>query len=831
MLVPRSMLRHGHAAQADVPRPTSRRLEANLRAYDIWGEKAIALSQAAICVLILALHEVALYNAGRTFPYSWVTVAVGLLIASSALRWWLASRPILSERVLDVLNVFDVAIFLSLIWSYQYAYEHPAAGSLKAPSFVLLLVLIALRALRFHPRPILIAGAAAVIGWSCVVCSAVFKDGLAAVTRDYHSYLATFQIFIGAEVEKIVALAALAALLAVATYGARQLLNKAAHADDYAEALNSAQRHLDEATRSKEEAEATLAQLDRSKAELLEQNRRFNAALGNMRLGLCMFDEEQRLLVCNDRYLEMYRLPKSLAQPGTPFRSIIEARIASGLFEGGNPEAYMSERLEAARAMEATTTVHELSDGRSIAIMHEPMAHGGWVATHEDITPLRLVEARMSHMARHDGLTDLPNRMQLRERIEEVLERARGETALIVLLLDIDRFKEVNDSLGPSVGDALLQGVALRLLRRLRRIEMIARIGGDEFVVLQLSEQPVSDSAALVKKVQSALATSFDLDDHQVIVSTSIGIAIGPDDGAGADELLKNADLALNRAKSEAPGSSRFFEPGMDQKMQARHLLECDLRAAINKGQLELYYQPRLDLTTSEITGFEALLRWNHPQRGLVSPVEFIPLAEETGLIVPIGEWALRQACMEASRWRRGLKVSVNLSAVQFRLGNVRQAVITALGASQLAPQNLELEVTESVLLQESAEVVDTLTKLRDLGVSIAIDDFGTGYSGLSYLHRIYFDRLKIDQMFIREMFTRDGNSRAIVRAIITLGRSLGISTTAEGVETEEQLEFVRAEGCTEAQGYLIGRPAPVSEIDALLTRTPSPHDVPRRAS
>ena len=822
MLMPRSMPPRSSDGEDDqLARPTSRRLEANLRAYDLRGEKSIALAQGAICFFILALHAVALYNAGQGIMHSWVGVSVSLLFISSGIRLWLASRPVLPERVLDVLNVFDVAIFLSLIWSYQYAYTHPAAGSLKAPSFVLLLVLIALRALRFHPRPILIAGAAAVVGWSLVVCSAVLKDGMAAITTDYETYLSTFRILVGAELEKIVALAAIAVFLAIATYGARQLLSKAAHTADYAEALDSARRNLEEATQAREKAEAALAELDRSKAELVEQNRRFNAALGNMRLGLCMFDQDERLLVCNDRYLEMYRLPKSLAVPGTTFRQIVEARIANGLYGAEKPEDYRSERLSAVHTPEATTKVHELSDGRTIVIMHEPMAHGGWVATHEDITALRQVEARMSHMARHDSLTDLPNRLLLRERLEEVLERVRAERSLVVLHLDIDRFKEVNDSLGPSIGDALVQSVGQRLLRRLRGVEMIARVGGDEFVVLQVSDQPASAGAALAKKVQTALATSFDLEDHQVVVSISMGIAIGPDDGSDPDQLLKSADLALTRAKKEAPGGFRFFEPDMDLKMQERHQLERDLRAAINKHELELYYQPRLDLASNEVSGFEALLRWNHPARGMVSPSEFIPLAEETGLIVPIGDWVLRNACQEASKWRPGLKVSVNLSSTQFRLGNVRQSVITALGASQLSPNKLELEVTESVILQDSVEVGETLGRLRDLGVSIAIDDFGTGYSSLSYLHRFHFDEIKIDQMFIKELSAESSNSLAIVRAIVALGRSFGMTTTAEGVETAEQLELVRKEGCTEAQGFFLGKPAPARDIPVLLARVP----------
>jgi predicted signal transduction protein with EAL and GGDEF domain len=322
----------------------------------------------------------------------------------------------------------------------------------------------------------------------------------------------------------------------------------------------------------------------------------------------------------------------------------------------------------------------------------------------------------------------------------------------------------------------------------------------------------------LAKRVQAVLGTSFDLDDHQVTVSASIGIAIGPTDGTEPDQLLKNADLALHRAKRDGHGAYRFFEPGMDELMQHRHKLERDLRSALHHGEFEVYYQPQLNLQSGEIAGFEALLRWNHPERGLVSPSEFVPLAEDTGLIVPLGEWTLRQACLEAATWPKHLRVAVNLSVAQFRSGNVRQATIAALGASQLAPGRLELEITESVLLQESEGVAEVLGKLQDIGVGIALDDFGTGYSSLSYLTLIRFDKIKIDKMFVRELRDEPNSSLAVLRSVVALARSLGITTIAEGVETKEQLALVRQEGCTEAQGYYIGEPRPAREIPAILS-------------
>lgn len=800
-------------------RPTSRRLEQTLRDYDLKGEKAIALAQGAICGLVLLLHFASRMNSSQSAIDPWVGLVLSLLIVSSLMRWVLASSTELPERTLDVLNVVDVALFLLVIWCYQYAYNHPAGGSLKAPSFALLMVLVGLRALRFNPRPVVIAGTAAVVGWCILVYLAVLTDGPRALVTEYPVHLSSYKILIGAEIEHIVALAALVLFLGIATYSARKLLGHAAHAADYAEALESARQSLEEATQAKERAEAAFVELERNKTFLTEQNRRFNAALATMSQGLCMFDAEQRLLVCNDRYVEMYGLSKDLAKPGTSFRKIIESRIAKGLYVGDSPEDYLVERLAASRDPNSTTKIQELPDGRVIAIMHEPMEHGGWVATHEDITQLRRIEARLSHMARHDALTDLPNRVQLREQIEQSLTRGRTQKCYIVVVhIDIDRFREVNEALGPLMGDALLQGVARRLSRRLKGVQMIARLGGDEFVVLHLADRPASVAAALNSKIQSILATPFDIEDHTVAVTACTGIAIGPDDGAEADQLLKSADLALRRAKSQGLGVCRFFEREMDRRMQARRKMEHDLRAALLNGEFTLYYQPQLNLDRDQIIGFEALLRWKHPEQGLVPPSEFIPLAEETGLIAPIGEWTLRQACADAAHWPKGIKVAVNISAAHFRFGNVRQAVISALAASHLLPQDLELEVTESVLLQESDGAADTLNRLHDIGVRIALDDFGTGYSSLSYLQKFPIDKIKIDQSFIRGLTQQPNNSLAILRSTIALGKSLGIATTAEGVETEEQLERVRKEGCSEAQGYLVGRPLPEQEVIKTLS-------------
>jgi diguanylate cyclase (GGDEF)-like protein len=791
----------------------SRRLAKTIRVHDVNGERAIALAQAGIAGLMLVLHTAGL--PGIPAVHGWGLLALAALVASSAVRWAITADGKLPETWLDALSVVDVGIVIVLIWSYQFGFDGSASVIVKPPAFAVLLLIVGVRALRFHPRPIIVTGLAAVAAWSLLVCTAWLTAGALALTSDYMTFLASFP---AAEFVRLAALVVLVVMLAIGARSARRVLARAADATDYREALESARRHLAQSAHARERAESALAALDARDAELSEQNRLFNAALDKMSQGLCMFDQDQNLLVCNDRYIEMYGLSKDLSKRGTPFRKIIESRIDRGLFVGDNPEAYLDERLASARDAVRNTRLHELTDGRVIAITHEPLDGGGWVATHDDVTHLRRIEAKLSHMSRHDTLTDLPNRLQLRERMQQVLSKEVLEGRfLVVLLLEIDRFKEVNDVVGPSVGDALLQGIAQRLRRRLEGTDMIARIGGDEFVVLQLADEPAAAADALVKRVRSVLGTSFDIDEHSVSVTASVGVAIGPVDGTEPDELLKNADLALDRAKLDGPGSSRFFEREMDKRMRARHKLEHDMRVALREGQFELYYQPQLNLETGDIDSFEALLRWNHPERGLILPSDFVPLAEETGFIVQLGEWALRQACEEASSWPRGLRVAVNLSIAQFRSGAVRQSVIAALGGSALSPGRLELEITETVLMQEDHRVVEVLESLQDIGVGLALDDFGIGFSSLSYLTRIRFDKIKIDKHFISELRDDPTSSLAVLRSVVALAKSLGIATVAEGVETKQQLERVRLEGCTEAQGFYIGHPMDADAVVKLL--------------
>jgi diguanylate cyclase (GGDEF)-like protein len=556
---------------------------------------------------------------------------------------------------------------------------------------------------------------------------------------------------------------------------------------------------------------------DRQKlvAQLEQQNIRFHAALSNMCQGLCMFDADARLVIANDRYAEMYGLSPDAVKPGTTFRQILESRIAMGAYVGSDPEEYISERLAAVRERVSSTKIQTLSDGRVFAISHQPMPDGGWVATHQDITDQRRSEAKIAHMALHDALTDLPNRTLLNERLEQALAHVKRGDIVATHLLDLDHFKNVNDTLGHAVGDKLLQAVAGRLGALVREVDTVARMGGDEFAIVQVALEQPADAATLAARVIEAISAPYDIDGHQVAVGTSVGIAIGPNDGVDRHELMRNADLALYRGKSEGRGIYRFFEPGMDLQLKARRALECDLRKALTDGEFELYYQPVINLAHGDITGFEALIRWRHPERGMVSPGEFIPLAEEIGLIVRIGEWALRQACATVANWPDHLTVSVNISPAQFRSPGLVQAVLVALADSGLAARRLELEITETVLLEDSETTLSTLHRLRDLGVRIAMDDFGTGYSSLSYLQSFPFDRIKIDRSFVKDITVATG-SLNIVRAVAAMAMGLGMAATAEGVETQEQLDTVRLEGCTEMQGYLFSRPRPVHEIEQL---------------
>ena len=586
-----------------------------------------------------------------------------------------------------------------------------------------------------------------------------------------------------------------------------------------------ADRRLATRTRKFEEIISQLScaqrQVEGSQRELREQKLRLDTAINNMGDGLCMFDAEKRLVVCNDRYAKMYRLPPELLRAGTPHHEIIKHRITNGLLKGATSDNAAKQVISTLAALPADATssrIDELADGRLICVTRQPMAGGGWVATHLDVTEQRRSEARITYMAQHDALTDLPNRLLLRERLEHDLAvTRRGGPDLAVLMLDLDRFKEVNDTLGHPAGDTLLQAVAARLRECVKETTFIARLGGDEFAVIEYVANPAVEAAALAERIRRALCEPFDLGDHQVTTGTSIGIAIAPGDGNDSEKILKSADLALYSAKSDGRGTFRFFEPELDQLMHARRNLERDMRSALVNGEFELYYQPFADVKSGEIYGCEALLRWHHPQRGLVMPAEFIPLAEETGLIVPIGEWVLRTACAEAAKWAANLKIAVNLSPAQFRSKKLVSVVLGALATSGIMPQRLELEVTETVIMHDSEAVFAALVQLHELGVRVALDDFGTGYSSLSFLQKFPFDKIKIDRSFVNELSGADEESRRIARAVVRFAVSLGKTTTAEGVETKEQLDILCAEACVEMQGYYFSRPIPGPEVAEML--------------
>ncbi|MEO5806133.1 PAS-domain containing protein [Devosia sp.] len=559
-----------------------------------------------------------------------------------------------------------------------------------------------------------------------------------------------------------------------------------------------------------------VAALETRERELALQNLRFDAAVNNMSQGLCMFDRQERLVICNEPYAAIYHLPRELTAPGTTLSEILAHRLAHGIVPVGGREAYMASRKQLVVGATHAKEVVEFEDGRAICVHHHPMADGGWVSTHEDITEQRKIEARVQHLARHDALTDLPNRALFREEMDKLETRIQRNEAVAVLCLDLDHFKAINDTLGHATGDEVLVNVGKRLQQVCRDTDIVARLGGDEFAILVHKLENPMHAAALASRIVKLVAEPMQAGGHQVVIGTSVGIAMAPGDGQNAETLLRNADTALYRAKSEGRGNYHFFEKGMDEALQHRRMLEQGLKVALARGEFRLVYQPLMDLEQNRICCLEALLRWDHPERGLISPMEFIPVAEETGVITAIGEWVLREACKAATAWPDYVRVAVNLSPVQFKNRGLVDQVVSALNDASLPANRLELEITESLLLADTELTLQTLHRFRELGVRISMDDFGTGYSSLSYLRSFPFDKIKIDRSFMKDVGEQK-DSMAIIKAVIGLGRSLGMSTTAEGIETEEQLAAIREEGCDEAQGFLFSPPLPASSVNALF--------------
>jgi diguanylate cyclase (GGDEF)-like protein/PAS domain S-box-containing protein len=534
-----------------------------------------------------------------------------------------------------------------------------------------------------------------------------------------------------------------------------------------------------------------------------------------MTQGLLLFDSKQQLIICNKRYLEMYGLSADVVKPGCTFREVIAHRKETGSFVG-DIDHYLNVVLR--DITHRNVMVISTPDGRSIQVVNEPVADGGWLATHEDITERRRAEERITHLAHYDALTDLPNRTLFHERLKRELSHLAPGRQLAVLYIDIDEFKSVNDSLGHMIGDELLKSVAASLAACVRKSDFVARLGGDEFAIVQTGIEDTDDVMRLVSRIFEAIRSPYHCLGHQVTTDASIGIALAPQDGSDIDQILKNADLAMYAAKGAGRRTYRFFEPDMEAEVRARRGLEMDLRRALVDGEFEVHYQPCLGLQSNAITGCEALVRWRHPQRGMISPAEFVPIAEDTGLINQLGEWVLNTACKEAASWPDNIRLAVNVSPIQFRSGTLALKVMTALAESGLAASRLELEITEAVLIRDDEAALAVLHDLRAIGVRIALDDFGTGYSSLSYLQRFPFDKIKIDRCFITDIAEPEG-SISIVQAVVNIAADRHMTTTAEGVETEQQRELLRELGCSEIQGYLFSRPKPAAEIRPMLSK------------
>jgi diguanylate cyclase (GGDEF)-like protein len=568
----------------------------------------------------------------------------------------------------------------------------------------------------------------------------------------------------------------------------------------------------------------TRAEAERAAAEANGQNERalaayyarFNAAVNNLSQGLCMFDRDDRLIIFNPRLAEIFEMPPDSLGADMSLARVMRTAIRGRAISLADVRRIRKDLVAVESFPEHGAAVWDVASGRALSVTFETTTERGWLMTFEDITQRRRSEEQISHMARHDALTGLPNRLLFHERMVSAVALAERGVAQAALCLDLDRFKDVNDTLGHPIGDALLQAVTARILRCVRETDTVARLGGDEFAIIVSPMRQSQDANVLADRLIEELGLPYDISGHQVVVGASIGIAIIPDDGLTPDMLLKNADLALYRAKGDGRGCYRHFKPEMDAMLRARRLLELDLRRAFALQEFELYYQPLVHIDSRQVCAFEALLRWSRIDRPPIGPGEFIPVAEEMGLIIPLGKWILETACNEAMSWPNRMAVAVNLSPVQFKSRQIVEMVRAALDNSGLQPDRLELEITETVLLEDTTETLATLHQLRALGVRISMDDFGTGYSSLSYLLKFPFDKVKIDRSFMARL-GEGGSSDAIIRAVTGMCHDLGMETIAEGVETREQLAFLQQRQCTEVQGFLFSRAVPGSEVAALL--------------
>jgi diguanylate cyclase (GGDEF)-like protein len=546
---------------------------------------------------------------------------------------------------------------------------------------------------------------------------------------------------------------------------------------------------------------------------LVEKGQHLDTAINNMTLGLLLFNATGHLVICNQSYLDMFGVSPDVVKPGCHLRDLILHRQQLGSFVG-DVDAYCAKFLNPQND-EIRDTVVDTPDGRRIRLVYKRSPDGGWATTLEDVTERTRFEARIEHLAHYDALTDLPNRTLFQLHAEKMIA-GLPDIPFAILYIDIDEFKGINDSLGHLIGDEFLRAVSQRLRGCVAKDDFVARLGGDEFAIVQYDAGHEDKVTALIAEVYRALRTTFDCHGHHLSGDASIGVALAPRDGSDLMGLLKSADLAMYAAKASGRRTYRFFESGMETEANLRRELEQDMRAALAEGGFEIHYQPLLDVGSEKVVGCEALLRWRHPRLGMISPAEFIPIAEETGLIQEIGQWVLNTACREAAAWPADIRVAVNVSPVQFKSQTLSLNVATALANSGLDPRRLELEITEAVLIGDDEAALTTFAQLRELGVHIALDDFGTGYSSLRYLHRFPFDKIKIDRSFVKEVGDGSGTS-SIIKAVVAIATDRSMVTTAEGVETRQQLETVRALGCTQMQGYLFSAARPALEIRAML--------------
>ncbi len=550
---------------------------------------------------------------------------------------------------------------------------------------------------------------------------------------------------------------------------------------------------------------------------LARLNSWFEVALNNMARGLSMFDADRNLIVCNALYREIYELPEELTVPGTPFSRIVayhsaKEGAANSIDDLRRQQHWIEQHAEELQHGKTFTHTQYLQNGRIILVTNQPLADGGWVDIQEDVTEKTLAAERIAWLARHCPLTEIANRFHLRERLEDELVRLGPNGRLAVHLIDLDYFKRVNDTLGHAAGDAVLKAVAKRMRSALRDGDFVGRLGGDEFAIIQTDISGPEQAASLAQRLVKTLNAPYRVLGANAGIGASIGIAISPEHGNEADTLLRRADTALYRVKSCGRGSSCVYTKDDDQIALQRIELQADLGEALKLKQLSLHYQPIVDVKAGTVTGCEALMRWRHPKLGMVPPSTFIPVAEKSGLIAAMGNWAVHQACLDAATWPAEIKVAVNMSAVQFDQGDIAAVVQDALRASGLPARRLEIEVTETALLKYESRTLETLERLRALGVGLVLDDFGTGFASLAYLRNFTFDKIKIDRSFVREMADRR-DCVAIVGAVTGLARTLGIFPVAEGIEGVDQLEGVAATGCQEMQGFYFSKPVPASDV------------------